>query len=44
MSIAATAIAEAPIAGQTPASPARKPPRNRQTVAKADTVAQPEPR
>jgi hypothetical protein len=45
MSIGAQANGEAPIAAQTPAtSLSSRPPPKRISVAKTDTVAQPEPR
>ena len=45
MSIGATAIGEAPIAGQEGApSTLKKPPKTRVVAAKADVVAQPEAR
>jgi hypothetical protein len=44
MSLAKQSISEAPIGAQVPIEPAKKPPRGRQTVAKADVVADPEAR
>jgi hypothetical protein len=44
MSIAAFAVAEAPLAQAVSAVPVRKPPRKRQYVAKPDRIAAPEPR
>lgn len=46
MSIGASTIGELALAAQPPAvaATARKPPRKRITVARSDTVAQPEPR
>lgn len=46
MSIGALAIGEAAIAAQagTSSAPGKKPPKNRQIVAKADAVTQPEAR
>jgi hypothetical protein len=44
MSIAALALSEAPISDQAAAVKSQKPPRRRQTVAKADSVAEPEAR
>jgi hypothetical protein len=44
MSIAAQSVGEAPIAAQAAEQKNLKPPRKRQITAKADAVAQPEPR
>ena len=44
MSIAALTIAETPIAAQPASTTSPKPPKHRQTVAKADVAAQPEAR
>jgi hypothetical protein len=46
MSLGGLAVGEAAIAAQDGAKPAatKKPPRNRLIVAKADVIAQPEPR
>lgn len=44
MSIAALPLSETPISAQPELATSKKPPKRRQTVAKADVVAEPEAR